>query len=99
MVAPSAGDGSVVSIHGLRFWLFGFEFTLLAPGPEPRAVDALHGQAYRPAALMVEGSGVCIRFAWNDGPGSRGLCWGESDLYGAAGRRSPKTRQIYCEED
>ena len=65
-----------VSIHGLRFWLFGFEFTLLAPGPEPRAVDALDGQACRPAALTVEGSGVCIRFAWKDGPGSEGIVLG-----------------------
>jgi hypothetical protein len=60
-----------VSIHGLRFWLFGFEFTLLAPGPEPRAVESLKDQSYRPTGVTIDGSGTRIAFAWDDGPGSR----------------------------
>jgi hypothetical protein len=60
-----------VSIHGMRFWLFGFEFTLLAPGPEPRAVESLTDQSYRPNGVTIDGSGTRIAFAWDDGPGSR----------------------------
>jgi hypothetical protein len=60
-----------VSIHGLRFWLFGFEFTLLAPGPEERAVEALGRQAYRPAGLTIDGTRTRVSFAWKDGAGSR----------------------------
>jgi hypothetical protein len=64
------GSGDYVSIHGLRFWLFGFEFTLLAPGPEERAVESLAGQAYRPTAVTLDSPGIKISFAWDSGPGS-----------------------------
>ena len=64
------GTEEYVSIHGLRFWLFGFEFTLLAPGPERRAIDALAGQAYRPNGVTIDGTGTRINFAWESGPGS-----------------------------
>jgi hypothetical protein len=65
------GTEDYISIHGLRFWLFGFEFALLAPGPEPRAVESLKDQMYRPNGVTIDGSGTRIAFAWDDGPGSR----------------------------
>ncbi len=69
-------NGDYLSIHGLRFWLFGFEFTLLAPGPEPRAVEALRGQIYRPSSLTIAGSGTRIRLTWTEGPASAGITLG-----------------------
>jgi hypothetical protein len=62
--------GEFVSVHGLRFWLFGFPLTLLAPGPEPRAVEALAKQAYRPEAITIDGAGTRVEFNWDFGPGS-----------------------------
>lgn len=75
--APLMLEGEeLISVHGLRFWLFGFEFTLLARGPEPKAVDALRRQAYRPNGFTVMGPGVRIRFVWKTGPGSTGIVVG-----------------------
>ena len=71
-------DERGISVHGFRFWLFGFEFTMLAPGPEPRAIDALRDQAYRPNGLTVLGSGMRIRFVWETGPRSGGITVGRT---------------------
>ena len=57
-------------VHGLRLWLFGFRFTLLATGPQQRAVEAMAGQSYRPNGCVLDGSGTHVNFAWADGPGS-----------------------------
>jgi len=67
------GTEEYLTIHGLRFWLFGFEFTLLAPGPEPKAIESMREQMYRPASLTVQGASVRIQFAWRDGPKNRGI--------------------------
>jgi hypothetical protein len=64
------GTEDCIAIRGLRFWLFGFEFALLAPGPEPRAVEALGALAYRPSGVMIDGAGKPIGFAWGSGAGS-----------------------------
>ena len=58
-------------IHGLRLWLFGFRFTLLATGGQPRATDAMAGQSYRPNGCVLDGSGTRVNFAWDSGPGSK----------------------------
>ncbi len=57
-------------VHGLRLWLFGFRFTLLATGGQPRAVEAMAGQSYRPNGFTIDESGTRVNFAWNGGPGS-----------------------------
>ena len=57
-------------VHGLVLHLFGFRFSLLATGPQPRAVEAMAGQSYRPNSFIIDGSGTRVNFAWATGPGS-----------------------------
>jgi hypothetical protein len=66
----------MITVHGLRFWLFGMYVTLLAPGPEPRAIDALDGQRYRPEGITVAGSRTRIDFRWKSGPQCPGIVLG-----------------------
>ena len=58
------------TVQGLRLFLFGFRFTLLATGPQPRAVEALAGQSYRPNSFTIDGAKTRVNFAWDSGPGS-----------------------------
>ena len=57
-------------VHGLMLQLFGFRFNLLATGPQPRAVDGMSGQSYRPNGCVLDGAGTRVSFAWDSGPGS-----------------------------
>ena len=56
--------GEQPHIHGLRLHLFGFRFTLLATGYQPRANDAMARQSYRPNGCVMDGSGTRVNFAW-----------------------------------
>lgn len=57
-------------IVGLRVWLFGFEFALLAE-PLPRNIVTMFDHAdYRPGGLRLEGSNNFIVFDWKNGSGS-----------------------------
>lgn len=58
------------AVHGLRLWMFGFRFTLLATGGQPRAIEAMAGQSYRPNGFTIDGSRTRVNFAWASGPGS-----------------------------
>jgi hypothetical protein len=50
--------------------LFGFRFNLLATGLQPRAVEAMAAQSYRPNGCVLDGSGTRVNFAWDNGPES-----------------------------
>ena len=66
----------LITPHGLRFWLFGMHFTLLAPGPERRAIEALDGQRYRPEGITIAGCRTCVDLRWKTGPRSPGIMLG-----------------------
>jgi hypothetical protein len=68
---PLIFDNEVqLDIRGLELHLFGFRFTLLATGDQPRAFDAMAYHCYRPNSCVLDGSGTRVNFAWKSGPRS-----------------------------
>jgi hypothetical protein len=61
-----ATDGQVVG--GLRLWLFGFEFVLLAAHLAPGVPTMFDASSYRPGAFREVGTGSEIPFRWRNGP-------------------------------
>jgi hypothetical protein len=59
-----------LDIHGLQLHLFGFRFTLLATGGQPKALRAMAGKSYRPNGCVLDGSGTRVNFAWDGAPRS-----------------------------
>lgn len=55
---------------GVRVWLFGFQFDLVAAGVSFGMPMAMKHASYRPAGLSSAGSNVLIEFEWRDGPQS-----------------------------
>lgn len=55
---------------GVRVWLFGFQFDLVAFGVAFGMPTALKETSYRPAAISSPASNVRIEFTWADGPQS-----------------------------
>jgi hypothetical protein len=59
------------AIVGLRVWMFGLEFGLMAFGVSfTNPPKVFEYAACRPAGFVAEGNNVRIQFAWRDGPGS-----------------------------
>jgi hypothetical protein len=80
-VKPILTDGIVLktsALHysgvevlvGVRVWLFGFQFDLVAFGVSFGMPAALKETSYRPAAILSPASNVRIEFTWADGPRS-----------------------------
>jgi hypothetical protein len=55
---------------GVRVWLFGFQFDLVAAGVSFGMPTAMKDASYRPAGFSCAKSNVLIEFGWRDGPRS-----------------------------
>jgi hypothetical protein len=55
---------------GVRVWLFGFQFDLVAFGVSFGLPRAMRDASYRPAGLSSVSSNIQINFEWRDGPQS-----------------------------